>query len=270
MMALFICALFGLAFAEAPSHWSSAFIISEKHEFYAEDKIIEKPLDSWQILFALVFPDAQLNLQKDCVLFRVPGNDPGELKIKRLPEQVPCETVLFSPGDQEWKEVKDLQYSIRDHILRLSFTLPKLKSESWKVSFLNLNSHPRPEINMSSAEFKSPRAIMLAPGTLFKDIKQGFNLKEGDLCHEVSDDCVAGSSRCLDCPAGWVEFPNGCAQGPKKCGSLECGGKNAPACRKGMRWQRDNRKFSCSEDRSFAYCSPGLKLECEGPMVICR
>ncbi len=270
MIYLLLSLILSSAFAEAPFHWSSAFKISEKHEFYAEDKVIDKPQDSWQILFALVYPDVQLNLQKDCVLYRVPGAEPGELKIKKIPEDTSCETVLFQPGDQEWKSVSDLRFSIRDQILRLSYTQTKHKAEAWTVNFLNLNSHPKPTMNMSSAELKSPKAIMLAPGTVVNIVKPKFELKDGDVCHEVSDDCVAKASRCMDCPLGWHELPNGCAQGPKRCGQVECGKKNSPACRRGIKWQRMQKTFSCRDDVSFAYCSPGLKIECEGTMVICR
>ena len=257
-------------FADAPIYWSSAFKISERHEFYPDSAVVEKPKDSWQVLFAVVYPDSQLGLHKDCVLYRVPGKEPGELKITKLPESTPCESVLFKPADHEWKSIKSLEFATNNNTIELTMILPKYKSEVWNVKLINLGVQVTPAMNMSSVEYKSPKTILLAPGTMMKDMKPHFSFKNGDLCHEVSDNCEAKPSRCIDCPSGWYEIPNGCVQGPKYCGHVECGTKNAPACRRGIEWQKTKTKFSCVDDTSFAICSPGLKIQCEGTMAWCR
>ncbi len=257
--------------AEVPLYWTSAFSIEERHEFYKDNEIIASPKNAWQVLFGVVYPDSRLNLHKDCVLYRVPGDELGMLKIKKISQSQSCESILFNDGDVTWKEIKSLQFSTANHTIQLNMTMPKYKAESWNVKLVNLSQKKPPHTELSSAEYKSPKMILLAPGTELAKFAPKFKLKDGDLCHKVSDDCIAEASNCGDCSNGWYEAPNGCMTGPKYCGSQECGKKNATACRRGMKFQRSVKKFGCRDgDISFAYCSPGLRMQCIGTEAWCR
>jgi hypothetical protein len=270
-MIYFLLLFSTLLHADVPLDWTSAFSIEERHEFYKDNEVIQNPKNAWQVLFGVVYPDARLNLHKDCVFYRVPGEELGELKIKKISQAQSCEAALFNPGDVTWKEIKSLQFSTKDHTIQLQMTMPKYKAEAWNVKLVNLARHTLPHPELSSAEYKSPKMILLAPGTELSKFAPKFKLKEGDLCHKVSDDCEAIPSQCSDCPQGWYETPNGCMVGPKYCGSIECGKKNGPACRRGMKYQRSDKKLACRDgDISFAYCSPGLRIQCVGTEAWCR
>ncbi len=259
--------------ASAPRHWNSALEIVDRHEFYLDGEAIVKPKDAWQVLFSVVYPDGQLNLQKDCVLFRVPGATTGELKIKKTDKNHDCEDFLFIPGDQTWVGIKALDFSTKNKIIVLNQTLEKYQSETWKVSLHDEVERPKPTMYMSSADYKAPKIILLAASDKL-DLTtpaQGM-LKNGQICHEVSDDChLSKTSQCQNCPEGWYEVPTGCPIGPKYCGIQQCGKKNQPACRRGIKYQRDSeKKYECRGDNSFAYCSAGLKIQCEGAQAFCR
>lgn len=258
--------------AEAPRHWHSALEIADRHEFYKDGESIIKPKDSWQTLFSIVYPDGQLKLHKDCVFFRVPGTAPGELKIKKTLKDKPCDEFLFSAGDKTWSAVKAFDFSTKDDLVVINLTLDKYHSETWKVQILKQAQRPEPKLLMSSAEYKSNKIILLAPAEKIdlSEAQSGL-LKDGQVCQEVSDDCqTIQASKCGLCSEGWYEVPTGCPVGPKYCGIQSCGRKNQPACRRGMKYQRVEAKYECRGDSSFAYCSPGLKLQCEGAQAFCR
>lgn len=268
MMALLI-GLITLNIYAAPVHWSGAQEVRERHEFYRENEVITKPKGTWQTLFAVVFVDRTLKLQKDCVYYRVPGETDGALKLRALGLDESCETHIDEPGDTELQHLKSLQFSLGTELV-LHFTGDRFRSTRWVVPMLNRGAKKEPELFMSSAEYRSPKLIFLAP------VRKGPAstakvAKSGELCHAVSDDCKEVSpSTCEQCAEGWYEVPNGCAQGPKYCGVASCGQKNRPACRRGMRWQRLRKRFECTTDQSFVFCAPGLTVQCEGARAYCR
>jgi hypothetical protein len=272
-MILFVC-LFIISFVHAdPSwKWTNAIKIVEKHEFYVDNEVIVKPKDSWQLLFAVLYHDSNLKTYKDCIFYRVPGLEMGTLKIKSVPANTGCEKFLYEPGDQEWKDLKAVQYSLLGNLLTLSQTNSKFQIETWNVPLFNVFEHPAPKGLMSSAEYRSPRAIYLAPykGVLAVRPQPSTLKLDKKICHDVGDDCLEKTpSVCTQCPEGWYEIPNGCGQGPKFCGSVECGLKNQPACRRGMKFQRIKSEYQCGEDQLFAYCAKGLRIDCRSNLPYC-
>jgi hypothetical protein len=258
-----------LSFADIPYHWSSAISISDKHEFYQNNEIIKKPANSWQTLFGVVYPDGQINLQKDCVFYRVPGSEDGELKIKKIDVEESCETKIESPGDISIKNLRALQFEITEKNIALLLTQSDYRVLQWNFSRLNNLKKAEVRESLSSSEFKASKILFLAP----VDVKAGnVRAKRDDkLCHAVSDDCeVMSPSTCHECSEGWFEAPNGCMIGPKYCGFKSCGGKNQPACRRGIKYQRKRKKFECRRDSSFAYCSSGHTIQCVGAEAWCR
>jgi hypothetical protein len=266
----FILSLYSfLSFADPTFKWANALEVVEKHEFYTANEVITKPKDSWQTLFAVVYPDVKLNTYKDCVFFRVPGLDLGILKIKTISASESCEKYLFSVGDEETQGVKALQFHLNENFLNLNITLDAYKIERWNVTFLNKFQRPTVSGLMSSGQYQFPKLIHLA--SVQKAIPQQKSiLKKDKLCHAIAEDCQELSlSICQTCEEGWYEIPNGCNQGPKYCGVLNCGQRNQPACRRGVHYQRLKKKYECRLDSSFAFCAKGLKVQCEGNLPFC-
>ena len=257
-------------FAEAgiPRKWENAKDIVEKHEFYENNEVIIKPQNSWQSLFALTFVDSNFNLSKDCVYFKVPGDEPGRLKIKAVPHDVECNSEILALGDVELQDIHDFSFSVEENSVRMKFTQNN-KREIWSVSTVADWKKPQPALLLSSADYKSPALIHLATGTSTQQKPSG--IKDGVLCHNISSDCQELTpSQCQNCEHGWQEIPNGCATGPKLCGPSLCGGKDQPACRRGIIWQRSEQTFDCRSNTSFAWCSGKLSVVCDGDRTYCR
>lgn len=250
-----------LSFANIPHHWSSAISISDRHEFYQNNEIISRPANSWQTLFGVVYPDGELNLQKDCVYYRVPGNERGELKVKRTSIEKSCESGVETLGDFSIKDLRALQFEITEKNIALFLTQQDYRVQSW--NFLRMNHTESKEMRKISKMLFLASVDPLESNKIVKHVDK--------LCHAVSDDCeVMSPSTCHECSEGWFEAPNGCMVGPKYCGLKSCGGKNQPACRRGIKYQRKRKKFECRTDTSFAYCSTGHTIQCIGAEAWCR
>jgi hypothetical protein len=254
--------------AEAPQKWEHTRSIVERHEFYQNNEEIIKPANTWQLLFALTFIDSNLSLSKDCIFFRVPGDEPGKIKIKSMASDRDCSNEILAAGDIELEQITSLKFETNENSAVLDFH-QNGKKDRWMIQVAKEWKRPEPKTLLSSADFKSPRMIYLASSTATARKLSG--LKDGVLCHDVTSDCSEKSvSHCHDCEHGWMELPNGCVIGPKVCGPLKCGGKDQPACRRGMAWQRKEMTFDCRTNSSFAWCSKGLKVTCEGDRANCR
>lgn len=257
-----------LAFSGSPAKWEYARAIVDRHEFYKNDEEILTPANTWQALFAVSYMDAHLNSVKDCVFYRVPGDDPGKLKVKSVSVKTDCTSEILSPGDIEIEKISRLSFSTTDRSISLEY-IQDSKPEKWNVTLVSDWKKPEPKLLLSSADYKSPRMIYLAPA---KSGRFDFEaLKDKVLCHDVDQDCREKSpSQCGHCENGWIEIPNGCLKGPKICGATPCGGKDLPACRRGISWQRKESQFDCRTDASFAWCSKGLAVSCDGDKAYCR
>lgn len=271
-MIYFFLTLFSInLFASQPNHWAHVFEVSDRHEFYQNHELILKPKDSWQTLFGLVYVDRNLKRIKDCVYFRVPGLENGILKLKTIPAIDKCDDSLLKDGDKEFVDIKSLQFAVFENELKIDLSFADFRTEKWTAKFQSTFTKPIPTMGLSSSVFKSPKLILLAPESETKLVTQIAFPAENSLCHNINEDCEElKPSSCNDCASGWYEIPNGCAQGPKYCGSLKCGKKNQPACRRGLKWQRKELTNDCRVDSSFAYCSKGFSLHCEGKKAYCR
>jgi hypothetical protein len=270
-MMMLLIFLTSLAHADPTWKWTNAIDILEKHEFYQNNEIIQKPKDVWQTLFAIRYHDSNLKTFKDCVFYKVPGQETGILKIKTIPEKMRCDEVIYQPGDQEWSGIKAFQFSIQKNLLSLSLTNVKFEITRWDVPLFNIFEKTTPKNLMSSAEYRAAKILFLKPykGNLVVRPEKS-KIQKIKQCHEITDDCKEAShSVCHLCPEGWYEIPNGCQQGPKYCGTVICGTKGAPACRRGYVWQRKDQNYSCRDDNSFAYCAKGLRIQCEGNLPYC-
>mgnify|MGYP003574888636 CR=1 FL=1 len=272
MMMLLLMFVSFLAEANPTRNWSSAVEIVDKHEFYKNNEMIQKPQNSWQLLFGVVYVNARMSLKKDCVFYKTPGDSLGILKIKTLEMKESCESFSLLPGDWEKPDIKALQYTLLDNSLTLHLTLSEYKVDVWNVEFVNKSHKVEAKPSLSSAEFKTKKVLYLAPDSLGNLIPpKTKKSKKPVLCHNISESCEElSASTCSQCPEGWHEIPNGCPQGPKYCGVVECGKENAPACRRGMKYQRVRKTYDCSTDSSFAFCAPGLEVFCDGKLAYCR
>lgn len=272
MIWILLLSLFSIAHADAPLHWNHLSEINERHEFYGDNESIIKPKDSWQTLFSVGYTNIELKRLKDCVFFRVPGIDPGVLKIKTVSALEACDKFILSPGDKEWNEIRSLHFSTSGDKISIEMTFPKYKTEKWAVEVQNKFVKPEPKMFMSSVELKSPKLIMLAPKNTAVQTSKVQKLKVNTICHNINEDCTELSpSICSQCDEGYYEIQNGCAVAPKYCGREECGGKDKPACRRGFKWQRKElENLDCRVDSSFAYCSKGLSVVCQGHQAFCR
>lgn len=269
-MILFIILFSALSWAEQPFHWLRISGITEKHEFYKNDQIVDHPKDSWQHLFTFSYLDRELVGMKDCVFFRVPGDDLGSLKIKTLSFDETCEDYILKSGEREVSEIKSLHYSVSGKQVLFDFTFGDLRHEKWMIRIQENFIRPTPGMSLSSAEFKGPKMLLLTSLQSSKKSKIVF-LKENEICHDINEECKETTpSKCNQCADSWYEVPNGCAISPKFCGIHKCGQKDSPACRRGMKWQRKETSLDCVTDSSFAYCSKGLSVQCEGKKAFCR
>jgi hypothetical protein len=267
-MIIFFMIFSTLLFAGSPRSWEFARSIVDRHEFYTNSEDIREPANTWQSLFAVTYLDSSFQYFKDCIFYRVPGDEPGKIKIKTMAIDKDCVSEILSPGDMEMDGISHLRFKTDDNSASVEFQ-KNAKLESWKILPAKERKNPDPKPLMSSADFKSPRMIYLAPAR--NDSIKMTGLKDGTLCHNINQDCEEISkSSCDQCVNGWVEIPNGCLSGPKKCGASGCGGKDLPACRRGMAWQRKDKHFDCRVDSSFAWCSKGLAVFCDGDKAYCR
>lgn len=270
MIALILFLLSFPTFAEEPLSWSYATGLQDKHEFYQNNEVITLPKDAWQVLFSVSYIDGKLNKLKDCIYYKVPGEGTGILKVKTAMFTDDCDKFIFGPGDREVLNIKSLQYSLSDKKAEINFTDTNFKSGKWSVELLSSVGNSKPEMHSSSAEYKAPKIILLAPEVQLPAKAEPL-LEDGTLCHDVNEDCeIKSQSTCTQCRQGWYELPNGCKVGPKYCGILKCGLKGQPACRRGVEWQRSEQNFDCRTNSSFAYCATGLTLVCEGRKAFCR
>ncbi len=256
-------------FSSAPIYWSSALEIKDRHDFYLDNQVIDKPKGTWQLLFSIVYPDRELKLEKDCVFYQVPKNGDGVLKIKTLSPDRNCADALYEKGDQEIGNLKSLQFSTKDKIV-IFMTLKDYKSFKWEIPLLNNRSKRESRLLTSSAAYQTSSVLFLSPKKN-KTKQEMKTLKNSEACHLIDDECnELAPSTCELCPLGWYEVPNGCSQGPKYCGIHLCGLKNRPACRKGVKFLTQTEKLECRIDSGFVYCAPGLKVFCEGALAYCR
>lgn len=272
MIQFFFLVLWSIgAIGAEPSYWSHLINISEQHEFYQNNEPILKPKNSWQTLFAFSYIDQNFQQLKDCVFYKVPGSDPGVLKLKTISSVEKCETYLLKEGDVSLGEIKTLVFNLIDKKVIFDLTFEDFKSTKWEAVFQDTYNRPGPRMNLSSAEFKSPKLILLAPNKKIQITKLRSFLKESSICHEINEDCEeVKTSVCDQCANGWYEIPNGCLNGPKYCGIQNCGQKNGPACRRGIRWQKVEGPTDCRINSNFAYCAEGLDIYCEGKKAFCR
>lgn len=258
-------------FADEPDHWSYILGIQEKHEFYQNDEKIVRPKDAWQLLFSLNYIDSKLKNLKDCVFYKVPGMESGTLKIKTISFLDKCESYLISPGDKEIIGIKHLYFSVMDDSVKVSFSKNDFKEYLWEAKVQRTNHSMKSKLHLSSADFKNPKIIFLSPEIKLIKLRTAQFLDKDKICHDINDDCMEVTpSNCFLCKDGWYEIPNGCPIGPKYCGPHICGSKNRPACRRGMKWQNKESENDCRTDSSFAYCSKGLSVYCEGRKAFCR
>lgn len=268
----FLLLILNLAHADAPIHWNHLTEVSDRHEFYENNETIIKPKDSWQTLFSVVYSNIDLKRLKDCVYYRVPGVEPGILKIKTISSLDSCDKHILEASDKVWTEIRSLQFLTSSEKLTLDMTFPKYKNEKWSINIQHKFEKPEPKMQMSSTELKSGKLIFLAPKNDLVTAPAVEKLSANSLCHNVNEDCEElSSSVCSQCDEGWYEVQNGCRIAPKYCGRDQCGEKDKPACRRGFKWQRkDEEKFDCRMDSSFAYCSKGLTVACQGALAYCR
>ena len=188
--------LTSLAWADPTLKWTNAIDVVERHEFYQNHEVIKKPKGSWQTLFGVIYRDSSLRNRKDCLYFRVPGEEPGQLKLKTVNLDVRCETHLFSAGDQEWVGLKAFQFAVLPERLSVSLTLGGYKSERWDVPLMNIFRRPTPKSGMSSAEYRAPKMFFLSPkkNNVGETPVKIEKLKDKDPCHEVNDQCQEASS----------------------------------------------------------------------------
>ena len=251
-----------------PRKWDSARGIVDRHEFYKNDEVLSTPQNSWQYLFALTFLDENFSLSKDCVFYRIPGEAPGVLKVKSVAEGQDCNAVILAPGDVEVSGITSLSFETQENSAVLRFSSPA-GTQEWSSTLHKDWKRPQPRMLLSSAEFRAPRVIYLTPATSGE--KRLRPLRDGTICHDVNSDCTQKAPQsCGECEHGWTEIPNGCRSGPKVCGSVICGLKGAPACRRGLDWQRKEVSPDCRTNASFAWCARGLVISCEGDRALCR
>jgi hypothetical protein len=257
--------------APAPAPWEHVIAFADRHEFYRNDEPVTKPRDAWQTLFSLVYLDRELARLKDCVFYRVPGADAGVVKVRTIPAADHCDDYVLPDAGLKIDDVRSLRFTVSERGAGVEFTRGERERVRWEASFSGAFKRPLPAPGLSSADFKAPPLIFLAPAAPGVPRKLAPFVKNDVLCHDVNDDCVEVSpSTCGDCDGGWYEIPNGCPIGPRYCGTLRCGGKNEPACRRGLRWQRKASEFDCRTDSSFAYCATGASVQCEGRKAYCR
>lgn len=273
MILYLFLALINVSYADPSWKWANAIKIVDKHEFYTNNEIIVRPKGAWQTLFGVVYNDPNLKPLKDCLYYKVPGDtEAGTLKLKTISADKPCGEFLYSPGDQEWTGLKALQFTVTDKIMSVSITNAQFQIEKWDALLFNVFENPEPKALMSSAEYRSPPVMYLTPykGVATIHPEKGKPLEDKKLCHDVNEVCEEKSpSVCSQCSNGWYEIPNGCPQGPKYCGDIGCGQKTQPACRRGMRYQREEKTYNCVEDSSFVFCAKGLSVQCQGNLPYC-
>lgn len=256
------------SFADSPGRWEYARSIVDRHEFYTNGEEVTKPANSWQVVFAVTFLDSSFRNLKDCVYYRVPGDEAGKIKIRTLSGDKDCSSEILAPGEKEFDNISKFRFFINERSVLVEF-IRNTKPVSWEISFLQDWKKPEARSLLSSADFRSPRMIFLSPAQDTRVQLQA--LKDGTICHEINQDCqVKTPSRCHKCEHGWQEIPNGCLSGPKICGAISCGRKDLPACRRGMIWQRKEIQFDCRIDSSFAWCAKGLSVNCDGDKAYCR
>lgn len=258
MIHLFVL-FFSLFSMAIPDALISRYELIETHEFYRDNELIQRPLESWQTIAAFSSVNTDLSLSKVCLKYFLKDKDNGIFRVEKVSVNQNCSDsgkIL-----KEFENLRGLQFQ-RTPVFKLTFTHQDFTTTEWK---LDLRKKAETKLLETPDRYLDETVLFLSEG------KSGEKLlADGTQCLKVQDDCiVVGESTCHQCENGFLEAPNGCSTGPQYCLKGPCGMKGSPACRRGIKFLK-KRVLDCRTDTSFAFCLRGSTPVCQGQEVWCH
>lgn len=251
-------------------NWLTGVAIVDQHHAYASGDVIQKPAGTWQHLYSVVrVTGPGEESVKDCVWVKVPSAKDGALKIISVARTEACAENWDQAGWVELQGLRAVQFAIEKNKVKFWITDQSGRVQQFKTELLNLRARAVPMLFDSSAPVRTiPGVFLFAPNSSV-ELPEPKNLV-GTLTDEYpSSPCSFEDGSCERCRWGVYRVRSGKAF-DYYCGVDRCGQKNAPACDRGVTWQRLRKDFSCRTDQSYALCAPGLKVECVGEQAVCR
>lgn len=269
MKVIFFLFLYCSAVWAMPIEWISAVNIQGPEG--ETEMIMKGPGGSLREAFYIDWPsDVYDQLIRHCVYFKIPDvNQPGELKVMETTTEKKChlsDRIIYNVENLwslSWRLDKE-----RRQLIVTSWP-EKGRPRIEKIHLLNYRvTKDLERFSNSQSEGYIPGITFYAPVTPDSN-EPKISSRRLDVA-EKSRPCGKEFS-CNDCRIGWYEVPDNTPSiGPSFCGTIDCGLKNGPACRRGYFWKKSSPPFDCRRDSSFAYCGPGLKVECVGQLAYCR
>ncbi|MBT4792001.1 MAG: hypothetical protein HON90_10550 [Halobacteriovoraceae bacterium] len=242
---------------------SSAQILTNKN--IPSTQNITEPAGTYQQILEIIYQDRSFNLHKDCLIYKIPSklNVEGLLKVISVNYHVPCESVLMLKTKLTVSPVYNFSYELKKRKLLLSIDTKKFEYDLFNVV---LNQKDK-LYGHSGTHFTQP-GISIS----FVDKKDGYKLKERDICFDVDDKCkIVQKDLCHLCPGKILEsVASTCPSRYRRyCLSATCGTKGLPACIRGHKASGYKGNY-CIPGSPIGFCKKPLKVFCENGELICR
>lgn len=251
-------------------NWLTGTAIVDQHQGYTSGDVIQRPAGTWQLLYGVVRVKGPAeDSVKDCVWVKVPTAQDGALKIVSVARTEPCADNWDQAGWVHLQNLRAVQFSIEKNKVKFWITDQSGRVQQFKTELLNLRTRTAPMLFDASAPARIiPGVFLFAPNSSIA-LPVPKDLTGGIADEYPSAACSFEDGSCERCRWGVYRVRNGKAF-DYYCGVDRCGQKNAPACDRGVTWQRLRKNYSCRADQSYAFCAPGLKVECVGEQAVCR
>jgi hypothetical protein len=248
-------------FGKTQRRWISTFSIERVNLNYKKLDLILSPRGTTQAILKINFLDQDFKEVSDCLFYKIPKVNDGEVFVIENPEQVDCMTLI---AEKPYASLK----SIRNFGLEISKKL-RLKVDLYQYDYKLLNLKPkRSKKILSSSQLQ---AVQVASSVLYN--KKEKILIDGDICFDIDDECKeVMSDQCHLCEGSFfLVIAKSCEKKyQKRCGDNICGSRNMPACIRGFKTSGVRAENYCINDSPVGFCQKGLRVVCVDHLLVCQ
>jgi hypothetical protein len=243
--------------------WSSTFDLKVGSHFTSGIPISE-PKGTYQSVIEIQYLDRDFNIQKDCLLYRVPSEKlEGELKVVSVEPGEVCREKIFEPSKIKITNIFNFGFTLKKQTLELLIDTKKISYQLYNV--VNENDY----VLYDSGETKT-----VFPGIFVSFIKKskGKKLINGDNCYDVDDQCrEVQKNICHMCPGAISEVVSEKCPGKYRryCRDHTCGEKGQAACIRGLKATAYSGPV-CIPGSPVGFCQKPFKVFCENGELMCR
>jgi hypothetical protein len=248
-------------FDQTQKRWIATTSIEKINTNYKDLSLIISPKETVQALLKINFLDSNFNEVSDCLFYKIPKINEGELFIVENPKNVSCMDLVADTPFVKMKNIRNFGIEISS-FLRLKIDLEKID-----YKLLNLASKRTKKILSSS----SRRKILVASSVNYKLEKE--ELSDGSICFDINDECSETvKDHCDRCKGSfYLVVARACSSRfQKRCGESICGSKNNPACIRGFKTSGVKPENYCINDSPVGFCNTGLRVVCINSVLMCQ